>query len=46
MEAAHLANRIAGDVVTRRGAIVDTEPLTPRREEVSAGLQAVQPWLR
>ncbi len=39
MEAAHLANRLAGDVVTRRGAIVDTEPLTPPGQEVSAGLR-------
>ena len=39
MEAAHLANRIAGDVVTQRGAIVDTEPLTPPGQEVSAGLR-------
>ena len=34
MEAAHLANRIAGDVVTRRGAIVHTEPLAPLGREV------------
>lgn len=35
MEAAHLANRIAGDVVTRRGAIVPTEPLVPLEPGVS-----------
>lgn len=29
LAAAQVANRVAGDVVTRRGAIVDTEPLDP-----------------
>ena len=37
MEASHLANRIAGDVVTRRGAIVPTEPLAPLVRGVSTG---------
>jgi len=41
MEAAHLANRIAGDVVTRRGAIVPTQPLAPLGRGVSAGSRGV-----